>query len=116
MRAICVFASFALACCCTPDSGLPEPDRTYEDTVRSDCRSWLSARVRDPLALERIAALREIDTLEALEMAVCDAVGKPVSLASLRYKEIAVRLDVPVMSEAGVVAEFIAAAGELLEE
>ena len=92
---------------------LPDPARGHLEEVRSDCRSWLEARVRDPEELRFVADLLVAD-MESLD-AEMRGLGLPEPSKTLRWRRIAERLGEEPLPEAVVVSVFLEEARRLAE-
>jgi len=112
-----LFAALLVLAGCTCGDKLPDYDRSHVDEVRSDCKSWIKAWVRDPGKTVTISRLDDtkIPTIVKLQ-AELRKINVTGSLGHLRYKRIAERRGVEPLPESKVVHLFITAALEITNE
>ena len=115
MKSLPLLLTLTLTSCAI--STLPNENMDYIDEIKSDCKSWLVANVREDGKIKSISLFNynHIPDLKALHDKLI-TVNINKSLMALRYKRIADRRGERVLSEHEIVRQFIAAALELTNE
>jgi len=112
-----LFIFLVLFAGCTCPSKLPNPNRPHAVEVRSDCKSWIKAWVRNEGKVLTISKWNseDIKTLSELQNKL-NEIGVTGKLKSLRYKRIAERHNEEPLPEPEIIIQFIEAAKEIVED